>query len=214
MTRRTLFSLCVLSAFACKPRDASPHSSQAAKSEPVAPAPDSFVVAFTTSRGPVTLVVHRDWAPLGAERFYRLVQQNFFDGARFFRVVKGFVVQFGLPADPRVGRAWVSRVIADDPVRHSNRRGTLVFASAGPNSRTTQLFINLADNPRLDAFGRVGFPPIGVVTDGMAVVDALNGEYGETPSQDAIQVYGNAYLDRLYPRLDYIRAARVAQEWR
>jgi peptidyl-prolyl cis-trans isomerase A (cyclophilin A) len=214
MTRWTLFSLCVLSAFACKPRDASPHSPQAAKSQPVAPVPDSFVVALTTSRGPVTLVVHRDWAPLGAERFYRLVQENFFDGARFFRVVKGFVVQFGLPADPRVGRAWVSRAIADDPVRHSNRRGTLVFASAGPNSRTTQLFINLADNPRLDTFGRVGFPPIGVVTDGMAAVDALNGEYGETPSQDAIQLYGNAYLERNYPRLDYIQTARVAREWR
>lgn len=214
MTRQILVLLCILPVFACKPRDTSPHSPQAAKSESVAPVPDSFVVAVTTSRGPVTLVVHRDWAPLGAERFYRLVQENFFDGARFFRVVKGFVVQFGLPADPRVGRAWVSRVIADDPVRHSNRRGTLVFASAGPNSRTTQLFINLADNPRLDTFGRVGFPPIGVVTDGMTAVDALNGEYGETPSQDAIQLYGNAYLGRLYPRLDYIRTARVGQEWR
>ncbi|HEV2750617.1 MAG TPA: peptidylprolyl isomerase [Gemmatimonadales bacterium] len=211
MMWRTLLPLCMLLALGCKPRAASP---QANKAETVAPAPDSFVVAITTSRGPVTLRVHRDWAPLGAERFYRLVQASFFDGARFFRVVKGFVVQFGLPADAQVGRAWVSRVIADDPVRHSNRRGTIVFASAGPNSRTTQLFINLADNPRLDTFGRIGFPPIGMVTDGMAVVDALNGEYGETPSQDAIQQYGNAYLDRLYPRLDYIRTARVVQEWR
>ncbi len=211
MKRRTLFPFCVLLALGCKARDAAPQLSRA---EAVAPVPDSFVVALTTSRGPVTLLVHRDWAPLGAERFYRLVQGGFYDGARFFRVVKGFVVQFGLPADPRVGRAWVSRAIQDDPVRHSNRRGTLVFASAGPNSRTTQLFINLADNPRLDTFGGIGFPPIGAVTDGMAAVDALNGEYGEAPSQDAIQQYGNAYLERLYPRLDYIRTARVAQERR
>ena len=179
-----------------------------------APVPDSFVVALTTSRGPVTVLVHKDWAPLGAERFYRLVQAGFFDGARFFRVVKGFVVQFGLPADPKVGRAWITRTMPDDPVRHSNRRGTLVFASAGPNSRTTQLFINLADNPRLDTFGHVGFPPIGAVTAGMPAIDALNGQYGEAPSQDAIQLYGNAYLDKNYPRLDYIQTARVAQEWR
>ena len=211
MKRRTLLSLCMLATLGCKARDATP---QASRVETNAPVPDSFVVALTTSRGPVTLLVHRDWAPLGAERFYRLVQSGFFDGARFFRVVKGFVVQFGLPADPQVGRAWVSRMLADDPVRHSNRRGTLVFASAGPSSRTTQLFINLADNPRLDTFGRVGFPPIGAVTDGMAAVDALNGEYGEAPSQGAIQQYGNAYLERSYPRLDYIRTARVVQEWR
>lgn len=214
MMRPALFPLCMLLALACKARDAAPRATKAETTMPPPAAPDSFVVALTTSRGPVTLMVHREWAPLGAERFYRLVQESFFDGARFFRVVKGFVVQFGLPADPQVGRAWVSRVIPDDPVRHSNRRGTLVFASAGPNSRTTQLFINLADNPRLDTFGRVGFPPIGVVTDGMAAVDALNGEYGESPSQDAIQRYGNAYLDRLFPRLDYIRTARVVQEWR
>ena len=212
--RRTLSPLCMLLALGCKARDASPPPPPAATKAETVAVPDSFVVGLITSRGPVTLLVHRDWAPLGAERFYRLVQESFFYGARFFRVVKGFVVQFGLPGDPQVGRAWVSRVIPDDPVRHSNRRGTLVFASAGPNSRTTQLFINLADNPRLDTFGRIGFPPIGVVTDGMAVVDALNGEYGETPSQDAIQRYGNAYLDRLYPRLDYIRTARVLQEWR
>jgi len=142
------------------------------------------------------------------------VQAGFFDGARFFRVVKGFVVQFGLPADPKVGRAWITRTMPDDPVRHSNRRGTLVFASAGPNSRTTQLFINLADNPRLDTFGHVGFPPIGAVTDGMPAIDALNGQYGEAPSQDAIQQDGNAYLERNYPRLDYIQTARIAQEWR
>jgi len=213
MMRRLMLPLGMLLAFACKARDATPHTSQPAAVAPPA-VPDSFVVALTTSRGPVTVLVHKDWAPLGAERFYRLVQAGFFDGARFFRVVKGFVVQFGLPADPKVGRAWITRTMPDDPVRHSNRRGTLVFASAGPNSRTTQLFINLADNPRLDTFGHVGFPPIGVVTAGMPAIDALNGQYGEAPSQDAIQLDGNAYLERNYPRLDYIQTARVAQEWR
>jgi len=213
MMRRLMLPLGMLLAFACKARDATPHTSQPATVAPPA-VPDSFVVALTTSRGPVTVLVHKDWAPLGAERFYRLVQAGFFDGARFFRVVKGFVVQFGLPADPKVGRAWITRTMPDDPVRHSNRRGTLVFASAGPNSRTTQLFINLADNPRLDTFGQVGFPQIGAVTAGMPAIDALNGQYGEAPSQDAIQLDGNAYLERNYPRLDYIQTARVAQEWR
>lgn len=213
MIRCLLLPLSLLFALGCKARDATPHTTQAATVAPPS-VPDSFVVALTTSRGPVTVLVHKDWAPLGAERFYRLVLAGFFDGARFFRVVKGFVVQFGLPADPKVGRVWITRTMPDDPVRHSNRRGTLVFASAGPNSRTTQLFINLADNPRLDNFGHVGFPPIGAVTDGMAAIDALNGQYGEAPSQDAIQLYGNAYLERSYPRLDYIQTARVAQEWR
>jgi len=213
MIRRLMLPLGMLFALGCKARDATPRAPQAATVVPSL-VPDSFVVALTTSRGPVTVLVHKDWAPLGAERFYRLVQAGFFDGARFFRVVKGFVVQFGLPADPKVGRAWITRSMPDDPVRRSNRRGTLVFASAGPNSRTTQLFINLADNPRLDTFGHVGFPPIGAVTDGMAAIDALNGQYGEAPSQDAIQLDGNAYLERNYPRLDYIQTARVAQEWR
>src|SRR5437879_10231333 len=159
MIRRLMLPLGMLLALGCKARDATPHTSQPATVAVAPPAvPDSFVVALTTSRGPVTVLVHKDWAPLGAERFYRLVQAGFFDGARFFRVVKGFVVQFGLPADPQLGRSWSSQLIPDDPVRHPNRRGTVTFASAGPNTRTTQLFVNLADNLRLDA---LGFAPIG-----------------------------------------------------
>ena len=132
-------------------------------------------------------------------------------GARFFRVVRGFVLQFGLPGDPQLGRAWSSQVIPDDPVRRPNRRGTVAFASAGPNTRTTQLFINLADNLRLDA---LGFAPIGQVAERLGIVDSLYAQYGERPSQDSIRLQGNAYLTRAYPNLDYIRTARIVREWR
>ena len=174
-------------------------------------APDSFVVALTTNRGAVVIVVHRDWAPLGADRVYRLIRARFYDGARFFRVISRFVAQFGLPADPGRSQPWSKQPIPDDPVRRSNLHGTLTFATAGPNTRTTQLFINLADNPRLDA---LGFAPIGRVMKGLTTVDALNGQYGESPSQDEIERRGNAYLTRAFPKLDYIRTARVVREWR
>ena len=200
---------------ACGRRDEPPREPQrepATAAPPVAlQAPDSFLVALTTGRGPVTLVVHRSWAPQGADRFYALVHSGFFDGARFFRVVPGFVVQFGLPADPQLGRAWSSQVIPDDPVRQPNRRGTVAFASAGANTRTTQLFINLADNLRLDAHG---FAPIGRVVEGMRTVDGLYGQYGERPSQDSIRLRGEAYLARAYPELDQIRSATIVREWR
>ncbi|HVH66457.1 MAG TPA: peptidylprolyl isomerase [Gemmatimonadales bacterium] len=173
-------------------------------------APDSFLVALTTSRGAVIIAVHRDWAPRGVDRLYQLVRARFYDEARFFRVIPRFVAQFGLPADPRRRQPW-SRSIPDDPVRHPNVHGMLTFATAGPNTRTTQLFINLADNRRLDA---LGFAPIGRVIKGLAIVDSLNGEYGEAPSQDEIERQGNAYLTRSFPKLDYIRTARVAREWR
>jgi peptidyl-prolyl cis-trans isomerase A (cyclophilin A) len=200
----------LLLALGCPPQDARAASPRA---RPAA-APDSFLVALTTNRGRVVLIVHRAWAPRGADRFYELVRSGFFDDARFFRVVRGFVAQFGLPGDPRLGRAWSSRLIPDDSGRRSNRRGTVAFASAGPNTRSTQLFINLADNPRLDRLGGYGFPPIGTVVEGLAIVDALNGEYGEAPSQDSIGQLGNSYLKRAYPKLDYIRTARIAREWR
>jgi peptidyl-prolyl cis-trans isomerase A (cyclophilin A) len=173
-------------------------------------APDSFLVALTTNRGPVTIVVHRAWAPCGAERWYQLIRARFYDQARFFRVIPRFVAQFGLPADPRRSKPW-KPPIPDDPVRQSNLHGMVTFATAGPNTRTTQLFINLADNVRLDA---MGFAPFGRVTKGQAIVDALNGQYGESPSQDAIEREGNAYLHRMFPRLDYIVTARIAREWR
>ena len=214
-----LLLACTVSALACGRRDATPRAPEretaAAPSVSPAPpalaAPDSFLVALTTSRGPVAVVVHRSWAPRGADRFYALVHGGFYDGARFFRVVRGFVAQFGLPADPQVGRVWSSQAIPDDPVRRPNRRGSLTFASAGPNTRTTQLFINLADNLRLDA---LGFAPIGRVAERMGIVDSLYAQYGERPSQDSIRLQGDAYLKRAYPNLDQIRTATIVREWR
>ena len=163
---------------------------------------------FTTSKGPFVVEVHRDWAPNGADRFYELVNNHFYDEARFFRVVPNFVVQWGIQADPAVQLNWRTKTIPDDPVAQTNRRGTITFATSGPNSRTTQLFINLADNPRLDA---LGFAPFGQVISGMSVVEGLYSGYGQTPDQNQIQMQGNAYLQSQFPKLDYIQTARISQ---
>ncbi len=179
--------------------------------------PDSFTVRFETSRGPFNVRVHRDWAPRGSDRVYYLVRARFYDGVRFFRVVNGrdgrpFVAQFGLNGDTAVSRAWRGLRIEDDTVRKSNVRGTLSFAAGGPNTRTTQLYINFGDNSRLDA---TRFAVFGQVISGMStVVDSLYKGYPEVPSQDSISRQGNAYLARSYPKLDYIITARVIQEWR
>lgn len=178
-------------------------------------APDSFTVLFETSKGPFTVMAYRHWSPTGVDRLHELVTTGFFDDARFFRVVPGFVAQFGLPSDPGVAASWRERTIADDEVRTSNARGTLSFARSGPGTRSTQLFINLRDNARLDALNGFGFPPIGRVITGMDVVDALYSGYGEGaprgrgPVQDSIRLQGNPYLDRAFPRLDAIRSARI-----
>jgi peptidyl-prolyl cis-trans isomerase A (cyclophilin A) len=177
------------------------------------PAPSEFRVRVETSRGPFTVLVVRAWAPRGADRFYNLVRHAFYDEARFFRVVPGFVAQFGIHGDPAVSAAWREAAIADDPPQQSNVRGTVVFATAGPNTRTTQVFVNFRDNTRLD---RMGFAPFGKVIEGMEVVDALYSGYGEGPPQgigprqDLIQKEGNAYLRREFPELDFIKSARVA----
>ena len=147
----------------------------------------------------------RSWAPNGADRFYALVRTHFFDENRFFRVVPGFIVQFGLAGDPKANEPWDDKPIPDDPPRQSNVRGTITFATEGPNTRTHQLFINLADNPRLD---KLGFTPIGRVVSGMATVDSIYAGYEEEPSQRMIQRLGNPYLARMFPKLDYIRTAR------
>jgi len=187
-----------------KPDDAA-KSKAAAKSAP-AQAPDTFKVLFDTTKGPVEVEVHRDWAPLGADRFYRLVKSGYFDGAAFFRVVPNFVVQFGLAANPAVTKKWDVK-IKDDPVKQTNRVGSIVFATAGPNTRTTQLFINLRSNSSLDG---MGFAPFGMVLgDGMQVVEKINSEYGERPDQGSITSQGKAYLDAKFPRLDYIKKASV-----
>lgn len=150
--------------------------------------------------------VHRDWAPLGADRFYNLVKNGYFTNAAFFRVVPGFVVQFGLSAEPAVNKVWKTATIQDDPVVQSNRRGNLVFASAGPNTRTTQLFINYADNTRLDG---MGFAPFGSIVEGMNVVDKIFPAYGETPRQDLIAEQGDSYLKANFRDIDRIKFARI-----
>ena len=176
-------------------------------------APELFRAKFTTSQGDFVIEVHRAWAPIGADRFYNLVTHRFFDGQRFFRVRQGFIAQFGIPADPGVAAAWRSATIADDPPRESNRRGTIAYAFTGPNTRATQVFINLSDNQRLDGDG---FAPFGLVVTGMEVVDKLYSGYGETAGggmragkQDALFAGGNAWLTREFPRLDYIQHATV-----
>src|SRR5579863_2232736 len=146
-----------------------------------ATAPAVFKARFTTTVGDFVVEVHRDWAPLGADRFYNLVKYGYFTNASFFRVVPGFVVQFGLSADPAVNKVWHQARIQDDPVKQSNKRSYLVFATAGPNTRTTQLFINYVDNARLDG---MGFAPFGTVVEGMDVVDKIFPGYGERPRQD------------------------------
>lgn len=165
-----------------------------------------FRADFKTSKGEFQVEVHRDWAPLGADRFYNLVNNGFFDDARFFRVIEGFVAQFGLNGDPRVSAAWSEARLEDDPVAESNRRGTITFATAGENSRTTQVFINFKDNSRLDG---MGFAPFGEVVSGMEVVDQLYSGYGDGVAQNRIVAEGNEYLKKEFPDLDYVVEATV-----
>lgn len=178
--------------------------------------PDSFDVRFVTSRGPFDVRVHRDWAPLGADRIYYLARSRFYDGVRFFRVVNGrdgrpFVAQFGLNGDSAVSAAWRGLRLQDDTARKSNVRGTLSFAAGGPNTRTTQIYINFGDNSRLDT---LRFAVFGQVIRGMSsVVDSLYKGYPDVPSQDSISRQGNAYLNRSYPKLDFVITARVTREW-
>jgi len=176
-------------------------------------APDLFRVRFATSQGDFIVEVHRSWAPIGADRFYNLAANHIFDGQRFFRVRQGAFAQFGIPGNPRVAQAWRSASIPDDPPKQSNVRGTIAYAFTTPNTRTTQLFINLADNKQFDP---QSFAPIGTVTSGMDVVDRLYSGYGETAGggmraghQDALFAEGNAYLIRQFPRLDFIREATI-----
>jgi peptidyl-prolyl cis-trans isomerase A (cyclophilin A) len=171
-----------------------------------AQAPPEYDVKFVTSAGDFVVHVKRDSAPLGADRFWNLVRHGFFNNAAFFRVVPGFVVQFGLSANPSVNKAWENAKIQDDPVKESNHAGTLTFATAGPNTRTTQLFINLAENPRLDA---MGFAPFGTITSGMDVVQKIYAGYGEQPDQGEITEKGKAYLDKNFPKLDLIKATVI-----
>ncbi len=172
------------------------------------PAPATFHVSFQTSKGAFVVEVTRSWAPSGADRFYALVSEGFFDENRFFRVLPGFIAQFGANDDKKRNEQWEKKPIADDPVREKNTRGTLTFASEGPNSRTHQLFVNLKDNASLDG---QGFAPIGRVVQGMSAVDSLYDDYGETPRYQLIATLGNSYLTRMFPKLDYIKTATLVR---
>ena len=175
-------------------------------------APAQFKVRFETSKGPFVVELHRDWSPNGVDRVYQLVQQSYFDDVRFFRVVPGFVVQFGMHGDPATNAKWVAQPLMDDPVKQTNRRGTVVFAKPTmPNSRTTQLFINLGDNAMLDP---QGFSPVGEVVEGMSVIERFYSGYADqtTSRQTEIAAEGNAFLNRTFPKLDFVKTAKVVPQ--
>ncbi len=174
--------------------------------QPNEQAPNKFLARFDTTKGEFTVEVTRDWAPNGADRFYSLVKNRYYDGCRFFRVVENFMVQFGISGDPQTSAQWRTARISDDPARQSNGRGSITFAMAGPNTRTTQLFINFKDNSFLDA---QGFSPFGKVITGMDVVDSIYNKYGEKPNQQSIQMQGNTYLEQEFPNLDFIRSVTL-----
>jgi peptidyl-prolyl cis-trans isomerase A (cyclophilin A) len=172
------------------------------------PAPATYRIQFDTSRGPFVVEINRDLAPNGADHLYELVKAGYYDGARFYRVVPGFMVQWGAAADPAVSKKW-DITIQDDPVKETNARGNISFAATGqPNSRSTHLFINYADNARLDA---LGFAPMGKVVSGMENVDQIYSADGERPDQMEMKEQGNKYLEKEFPNLDYIKTARISQ---
>lgn len=193
-----------------KPAPASPGFADPAKL--TEKAPDTFKAQFDTTKGKITIEVTRSLSPNGADRFYNLVRSGYFKDIAFFRVIPGFMCQFGIHGDPDVATKWRKANLTDDPVKGSNTRGTITFATAGPNTRTTQLFINFGDNRNLDG---MGFSPFGKVVEGMDVVDKINGEYGEGaprgrgPDQGRVQGEGNAYLKKDFPNLDYIKSATI-----
>lgn len=209
MKRRIASLIAVLAVAGCASMGARPPATAEPQPETLmSQAPDTFHVRFETTRGDFVVEAIRPWAPHGVDRFYELVRQGHYDDTRFFRVLEGFVAQFGISGDPAENERWRNRPIPDDPVVANNDRGAVTFAMAGPDTRTTQLFINLADNRRLDT---MGFAPVGRVAEGMDVVDSLFAGYGEGaprgrgPDQGRIQAEGNEYLDRNYPKLDAVR---------
>src|SRR5215831_545573 len=215
-TLKPVFALvfAVAFAFASVPFTA-PALAQAALDNPAAlreQAPATYKVRFDTSKGAFVIEVTRAWAPKGADRFYNLVKNGFYDNVRFFRVISGFMVQFGINGDPGIMAKWRTAQIGDDPVTQSNKRGMITFATAGPNTRTSQVFINFGDNTNLDS---MGFAPFGRIVSGMNVVDSLYAEYGEGaprgrgPDQGRLQSEGNAYLTKEFPRMDYIKTAPI-----
>ena len=169
----------------------------------------SYLVRLETSKGAVLIEVHPEWAPRGAKRFRELVEAGYYDECRFFRVLEGFMAQVGMNGDPAINGQWDQRSIRDDPVIQSNKPGYVTFATSGPDKRSTQFFINTADNSSLD---RRGFSPFGKVIEGQEFVEALYNRYGEQPQQDRISRKGNAYLKSEFPQLDYIVRATVEEQ--
>lgn len=183
-----------------------------------AAAPDSFVVEVATSEGAFDIAMHRAWSPLGVDRMYHLMANDFYAGARFYRIASGFVAQWGFSGTPALDSIWEALPIADEPVVESNLRGVVSYARGGPETRSYTLFVNLVDNARLDAIpagGIVGYPPIGRVVRGLDVIDGFYPGYTEDPpQQDSIAQLGNEYLRRRYPQLDSIVGTRIVREWR
>lgn len=209
----------VFAVAACDPKEtkqepaAAPQQQAQSQPQAKAQAPASYEAKFSTTKGDFVIKVERAWSPNGADRFYELVKTGYFDGAPFFRVVKGFMVQFGIAKEPASSAMWRESRIPDDPMGvKSNARGMVTFAMAGPNTRTTQIFINYGDNSNLDG---MGFTPFGQVVSGMDVVDALNGEYGDGapygngPSQERLQNEGAAYTRESFPRMDYVKTGKL-----
>lgn len=206
-------TLAVFLVWGFAPAQAAPNPKLSTPSALKEKAPETFQAKFDTSKGVFVIEVTRAWAPNGADRFYNLVKNGYYDEARFFRVISGFMVQFGINGDPALNSVWSGARIPDDPVQESNKRGFVTFAMGGPNTRTTQIFINYADrNMGLD---EQGFSPFGKVIEGMEVVDKINSEYGEGapqgkgPNQSRVQSEGNAYLTKDFPNMDYIKTATI-----
>lgn len=170
--------------------------------------PETFKATFETTKGKFVVEAVHDWSPKGVDRFYQLVQEGFFKDIAFFRVVNNFVVQFGIHGDPNVSKVWREKTFPDDKVKESNKTGYISFATAGPGTRTTQLFVNLRDNTNLDG---MGFSPFAKVVEGLDVVKKITGEYGESPNQAKIQSEGNAYLKKEFPKLDYIKSVTITK---
>ncbi len=211
VSRRVCVAALLLSASCSPPPETKKTETPKAPAKP----PEAYRVKFETTRGDFVIAVKREWAPNGADHFYRLIDGRFYDGVRFFRVVRNFVAQFGINGDVKTNQLWGSVAIPDDPVKLSNRKGTIAFAKLGPNSRRTQVFINLRDNRALD---KDGFAAFGQVVEGMENVEKLWSSYGETsnrggggPDPTKIELRGAAYLDAQFPRLDAIVRATVVQ---
>jgi peptidyl-prolyl cis-trans isomerase A (cyclophilin A) len=210
--RRLILASSLATLAACASGPAADHSVLLDTTHSAEPAPEVFRVRFETSKGPFVVEAHRAWSPFGVDRFYYLVHHDFYDGTRLYRAIDGFLVQFGIHGDPQVAASWAARIMPDDPVAHqTNLRGRVSFGSSGPNTRTTQLFIDYRDNPTLDH----DYAPIGEVVEGMNVVDSFYKGYGDAPprgtgpDQDTITARGEAYLAKDFPKLDYVKTARL-----